>query len=406
MANELEEYLLNEEGYPNDADALAELKEAIKNNEPDSEKLRELFDRAYGEPVNASEKQFRAGFDELLANRPEAKNESAPTSGVTQELPSLDQARQNFRATVQAFVDEYEKRDPEIKNRKDPKDSSVELYGKLTAFLKNESLPKHNQESDIVDAMAVLKAQLAARLRSEGNDQTFIRDMTGPLQSHIDAARKAADDYNAVYAKDQQQAANPQPPTNVQSPTDTEGFVEGNKSLYQYNDGKNYTVMSTQNTKEGFKNALDHFANSKDASGQARKWTNVNLVHPPVSTEKLMGNVKYKNNVFDQIMKTMDAGLYPANDIRKMVEALSGPSLNSRARWGWEKEHKAQQLKQLTQRVDRFKAERDAAKAGKTLEGPSMQASVTRANKATQERRATQDTSKSNSATISMRPAK
>jgi len=307
----------------------------------------------------------------MAAEHPEtqgAQQQPAAPAGVNQELPSVDVARQNFREKVQAFVDEFKKHE-------EPSAGGPfsDNYHKLQGFLDNSALPKRNQEKEIINAMTVMARQLESKKQAEKTmTEAAFQEMSQKFKGIIKEATTAEEEFDKAYEEDKNQSRTPSTP----------GFVVGTEgSLYQYNGTnqktgeKTFGVMSTVNTREGFKDALNYYANSKDENGKSRKFTNVNFGKPEVSAQQLKESSGLRQNFHKQICDALDANLYPEREIEKYLEANAGPNMNSRGSIftnASENKLKAQELQQLLDKIEDYKK----AKDGQPRETGEAKASV------------------------------
>ncbi|MDX2163864.1 MAG: hypothetical protein SFW07_00415 [Gammaproteobacteria bacterium] len=336
------------------------LNERLKNdNDQMNNSLAEQQERA-------AEQQKK--IDDLKPKVDEMVSETAP-SEVNQESNVVTIAREKFRAKVQSFVEALNEHDSQIS--KDPNANGP--YQILQGFVDNAALPKRKQEREIIGAMTQLAAHLQKKQLAEGVAADKLKEMEQKFQGLIEETKTAEQEYDSAEDNDQKQKRTPITP----------GFVEGNPNLYQYNKTeqgeKTFGVMSTDNTIEGFKKALEHYANSQDENGNPRKYGNVTFGRPAVSAQQLKESAGLKDNFHERVLAALDAGLYPEREIEKLVEALTGPSLNSRAHFltsGKEDRLKAQQLQELRDKIDDYKNDRD----GKPRKDASVQASVNPAN--------------------------
>ena len=296
---------------------------------------------------------------------------AAPT-GVNQELPSVDVARQNFREKVRDFVVAF-KNQPE--GNEISRGNGKEPIQELENFLANSALPKRDKEKKILEQMQLLQGLFnqLVDLKVKDNLKSNIEaeEAKGKISKCVNEASTAEEEFDEAYKEDKKQSYS------------TPGFVTGNENLYQYNGTnqktgeKTFGVMSTVNTREGFKDALKHYAESVDEKGNSREFTNVSFGKPEVSAQQLKESAGLKNNFHKQVCDALDANLYPEKEIEKLVEALAGPSMNQRMGKSEDK-LKVQQLNELKAKINDYKD----AKDGKPRETGEAKASVVPGKKA------------------------
>ncbi len=326
-----------------------------------------------------------------------------PSNGVAQELPRLTEARKNFREKVHNFVVAFNNL-PEAVEIRDG--NGQEAYQGLQSFLANSALPKRYQEKKTLEQMQILQS-LYASLVKMNKDKLLLNEaqkakadeVTNALAGKVKEAETANEEFDEAYKEDQ-----------IKNHTKPLGFVDG-QDLYRYAEkdqmGKElFTVMATKNTPEAFEAALKDYADSADDKGNSRRFSNINFTNPPVDENKLRSNWQYKDNVHNQVITALKAGLYPENDIRKLMGALVGPSLNARANWSSEATKKEKQIQQLKEAIKDFKDEKEG-------KGPKEKSSITaemkaekNANLSKNDKTAKNDANNSVSLTMSSGPGK